>query len=336
MVNQLAVLLPGKVPPSWLVRAVFPYLGQRSRRILIPPGIGRDAAAILYRNKVLVFSTDPITGTATHIGAHSVIINANDIATTGARPLWYLCTLLLPAGMNERTLRQIMKENHETSKSMGISVIGGHSEATHGLTRPIIAGFMVGEAHRGKLLMSGAGREGDRILLTKTAGLEGTAILATQDLSRLRGIPEGVLQRAKKLFGQLSLVKEALALANMEGVHAMHDPTEGGVLNGLWELAEASGLGIEVSAGKIPVTPETREICSKLRLDPLKLMSSGALLIAASPRKAPVIARRIMLMKIRVSEVARLKARSTGRLVYRGTSKTPLKPVSRDELYKLS
>ncbi len=315
---------------------MFPYLGRRSRRILVPPRIGRDAAAILYHNKVLVFSTDPITSTTSHIGAHSVIINANDIATTGARPLWYLCTLLLPAGTRERSLREIMKEIHETSKSIGVSVIGGHSEVTPGLRRPIIAGFMVGETAQKRLLRSDGGKDGDRILLTKTSGLEGTAILASQYQSRLRETPGRVLQNAMHFFDRMSIVDEALAVAGMQGIHAMHDPTEGGVLNGLWEMAESSNLGMEVSASKIPVAPETREVCSRLGLDPLKLMSSGSLLIAADPHEAPTIAKRLLRMKVRVSEVARLRPMRTGRLVFREGKKTLLRPVSRDELYKLT
>ncbi len=311
-------------------------MGRRSRKILVPPGIGRDAAAIRYKDKVLVFSTDPITGKTSHIGAHSVIINANDIATTGARPLWYLCTLLLPAGIGESSLQQIMREIHATSRSIGVSVIGGHSEVTPGLRRPIVAGFMVGETDQRRLLRPDGGEEGDRILLTKTSGLEGTAILASQYRSRLRGIPKAVLQRAKSFFSQMSIVDEALAISGIRGVHAMHDPTEGGALNGLWEMAESSDLGMEVSADKIPVAPETREICSKLGLDPLKLMSSGALLIAAGPREAPTIARRLLQMNVPVSDVARLKSKSEGRLVFQNGRKTMLKAISRDELYRLS
>ncbi len=311
-------------------------MGRRNRKILVPPGIGRDAAAILYQNKVLVFSTDPITGTTSHIGAHSVIINANDIATSGARPLWYLCTLLLPPGTRENSLQQIMKEVHETSRSMGVSVIGGHSEVTPGLRRPMIAGFMVGETGQKRLLRSDGGEEGDRILLTKTSGLEGTAILASQYRSRLRGISEAVLRRARGFFSQMSIVDEALAISGIKGVHAMHDPTEGGALNGLWEMSESSNLGIEVSADKIPVAPETRKICSKLELDPLRLMSSGALLIAAGPHEAPSVARRLLRMNVRVSEVATLKSKSKGRLVFQNGRKTMLKAVSRDELYMLA
>ncbi len=311
-------------------------MGRRNRRILVPPGIGRDAAAILYQKRVLVFSTDPITGTTSHIGAHSVIINANDIATAGARPLWYLCTLLLPAGTRESSLRQIMKEIHEASRSIGVSVIGGHSEVTSGLKRPIIAGFMVAETSRKRLLRADRGEEGDRILLTKTSGLEGTAILASRYRSRLRGVPETVLENARGFFSQMSIVNEALSIAGIRGVHAMHDPTEGGVLNGLWEMAESSDLGIEVSADKIPVALETREICAKLGLDPLRLMSSGSLLIAAGPHEAPTIAARLLRMKVRVSDVARLKSRSAGRVVFRNGRKTILEAIFRDELYRIA
>lgn len=229
-----------------------------------------------------------------------------------------------------------MKEIHEASRSIGVSVIGGHSEITHGLKRPIIAGFMVGEMSPKSLLRSDGGKEGDRILLTKTSGLEGTAILASRYRSRLRGVSKTVLLRAQGFFSQMSIVNEALSIAGIRGVHAMHDPTEGGVLNGLWEMAESSSLGIEVSADKIPVAPETREVCSKLGLDPLRLMSSGALLIAAGPKEAPTIATRLLRMKVRVSEVARLKSMSAGRVVFRNGRKTMLEAISRDELYRLA
>jgi len=229
--NEMQRFKVGKVPPSTLLRAVYPYLGRKSRSLLIGPGIGRDATAIRYGNKVLVFSTDPITGTATHIGRHSVHINANDIATVGARPIWYLCTILLPPDADEISLRQIMVDVDNAAKGLGIAVVGGHTEVTPGLTRPIIAGFMIGETTKQGLLSSEGGREGDKVLLTKTAGLEGTAILATDYGNKLKDLEPKTLDRARKFSEQISVVKEALTAARVKGVHAMHDPTEGGVLN---------------------------------------------------------------------------------------------------------
>ena len=334
--NEMQRFKVGKVPPSTLLRAVYPYLGRKSRSLLIGPGIGRDAAAIRYGNKVLVFSTDPITGTATHIGRHSVHINANDIATVGARPIWYLCTILLPPDADEISLRQIMVDVDNAAKGLGIAVVGGHTEVTPGLTRPIIAGFMIGETTKQGLLSSEGGREGDKVLLTKTAGLEGTAILATDYGNKLKDLEPKTLDRARKFSEQISVVKEALTAARVKGVHAMHDPTEGGVLNGLWELAKASNLGIEVDADRIPVASETGRVCRVLGLDPLRLMSSGSLLVAADPAKAETVARALKRIPVRVSEVGRLMSASKGRYVARGPRRLKLEAVPTDELYKLA
>lgn len=325
----------GKVPPSSLLRAVYPYVGLPTRRLLIRPGVGRDVSAISYGEKVLVFSTDPITGTATRIGRHSVHINANDIATAGAKPKWYLCTILLPPNTLEESLRQIMRDMDRAARSLEISIVGGHTEVTPSLRQPIVAGFMVGETSKRRLVSAEGGREGDRILLTKTAGLEGTAILAMDHANRLRRIRPEILARARKFSGQISIVKEALSIAKARGVHAMHDPTEGGVLNGIWEMAEASELGVESYAHKIPITAETRTISRTLRLNPLKLMSSGALLIAVHPAKADHVRQVLRRTKVHVAEIGKLVPVAQGRRMLIEGKWRALEPVSKDELYKL-
>ena len=327
----------GKIPPETLLRAVFPNLGKRDKRVLVGPGIGRDSAAVKQDGTILVFTADPITGTPSHIGQHSVEINANDIATTGARPKWYLCTILLPVGTREDSLREITREIHETAKRLGITVVGGHTEATPGLDRPIISGFMVGET-RGRILSAENGKPGDRILLTKTVGLEGTAILARDKVALLKkkGVPKGLLKLARSYQEHISIVEEALLTAKLKGVHALHDPTEGGVLNGLWEMAEASGLGIEVWAEKIPVAPATQVICLTLGLDPLKLMSSGTLLLAVQPSSLSAIQKALKNTRVRLTEVGMLTTRAKGRVLVRRGKRLVLKSVSQDELYKLS
>jgi len=319
------------------VRAVYNNLGEGDRRVLIGPGIGRDSAVVKQNGAILVFTADPITGTPSHIGQHSVEINANDIATAGARPKWYLCTILLPVGTREDSLREITREIHETAKRLGITVVGGHTEATSGLDRPIISGFMVGET-RGRVLSAENGRPGDRILLTKTAGLEGTAILARDQATILKkkGVPEGLLKLARSYQQQISVVEEALLASKLRGVHALHDPTEGGVLNGLWEMAEASDLGIEIWAEKIPVAPATQVICLTLGLDPLKLMSSGTLLVAVERSKRWSVQKTLMKSPRKMTEVGKLTARSKGRVIVRRGKREALKPVSQDELYKLA
>src|SRR2546430_12411535 len=308
--GRRTIFAAGKIPPETLLRAVYTNLGKRDKRVLVGPGIGRDSAAVRQDGAVLVFTADPITGTPSNIGQHSVEINANDIATAGARPKWYLCTILLPVGTREASLRKITSGIHNTAKRLGIAVVGGHTEATPGLDRPIISGFMVGET-RGRVLSAENGRPGDRILLTKTAGLEGSAIRARDQATILKkkGVPEGLLKLARSYQQQISVVEEALLAAKLRGVHALHDPTEGGVLNGLWEMAEASDLGIEVWAEKIPVAPATQVICLTLRLDPLKLMSSGTLLVAVERSKRWSVKKALMKSPRKMTEVGKLTAR---------------------------
>ena len=318
-----------------MVRAVYSHGGKWNPGLVLGPGIGRDTAVVRLGKKLVVLTADPVTGTTKHIGEHSVHINANDIAATGAKPVWYVCTLLLPPGTSEKALARIMSGIDQASRSLGITVAGGHTEVTRGLDRPLIAGFMVGEIG-GKVLSSANMRVGDWILMTKTAGIEGTAILASEYLTRLTGMKRETIRKAQSLAKHISIVEEAMGISKIAGVHALHDPTEGGVLNGLWELAEASGLGIEVWADRIPLATETSKICSELHLDPLKLMSSGCLLVAVGPNSAGRVMKSLRNRGIKVSEVGRVRPRAKGRFLLKEGKKLDLVAVPQDELYRLS
>ena len=324
----------GKIPPDSMTRAVYSHVGRRNPRLVLGPGIGRDAAVVGGGKKFMVYTADPVTGTSRQIGEHSVRINANDIATTGARPVWYTCILLLPPGSDESLLKEIMAGVDQASQELGISVLGGHTEATKGLHRPIIAGFMVGESDT-KVVSSSGAKIGDAILLTKSAGLEGTAILASDYGERLKHVPKHIVARARTFSKEISVVREAMSIARIRGVHALHDPTEGGVLNGLWEMAESSGTGIEVWSDKIPVSEETRTICSTLHLDPLRLMSSGCLLAAVDRAAIVRVARTLDRLRVSVCEVGRITSKTKGRTLIHGHAKRNLTAVPRDELYKM-
>ncbi len=318
-----------------MVRAVYSHGGKRNPRLVLGPGIGRDTAVVRLGKKLVVLTADPVTGTTKQIGEHSVHINANDIAATGARPVWYVCTLLLPPGTSEKTLAGIMGGIDQASRSLGITVAGGHTEVTRGLDRPIIAGFMIGETG-GRVLSSTNMRVGDWILMTKTAGIEGTAILASEYSGRLRRVKGNMLRKAQSFAKNISVVEEALSISKITGLHALHDPTEGGVLNGLWEMAEASGLGLEVWSDRIPFAPETLEICSQLHLDPLKLMSSGCLLAAVEPNSVRRMTKALRNGGVKVSEIGRVKPYAKGRLLLKEGEKLELKAVPQDELYRLA
>jgi hydrogenase maturation factor len=318
-----------------MVRAVYSHGGKRNPRLVLGPGIGRDTAVVRLGKKLVVLTADPVTGTTKHIGEHSVHINANDIAATGAKPVWYVCTLLLPPRTSEKTLARIMTGIDQASRSLGITVAGGHTEVTRGLDRPLIAGFMIGEI-AGRVLSSANMRIGDWILMTKTAGIEGTAILASEYSRQLKRIKRDAVRKAQSFANQISIVEEAMSISKIAGVHALHDPTEGGVLNGLWELAEASGLGIVVWADRIPLAAETSKICSELHLDPLKLMSSGCLLAAVGPNSVGPVMKALRNRGVKVSEIGRVRPRAKGRFLMKEGKKLDLVAVPQDELYRLS
>lgn len=270
---------PGKVPSAVLQRVVYPHLGRRAD-VLVHARLGEDCAVVDFGEWAAVLTMDPVTGAAAHLGRYAVHVCCNDLATSGAEPVALLLTLLLKGGTTEEELERIMRDAGEAAGGLGVEIAGGHTEVTAGIDHTIAVVTALGRARRDGVISAAGARPGHRVLLTKTAGVEGTAILAVDLADRLRGrVDEGTLAQARRFLERISVVPEGLAAAK-SGAAAMHDVTEGGVLGGAWELAEAAGIGIEVRADDIPVAPETAAICSVLGLDPLRLIGSGSMLIA--------------------------------------------------------
>jgi len=329
-------MLPvGKVPPEKLKKIVFKHLGAQGRDVVIRSGIGVDAAAVDFGDKVLVASTDPITGAEKHIGFYAVNVNANDVATFGAKPKWFLVSILLPENADESLLKEIMEDIDKSAKELGIAIIGGHTEVTPGLKRPIVVGTMLGEVKKEKLVYAGNAKPGDAIILTKGAGIEGTAIIASEREEELvKVFGREFVERAKAFLWNISVVKEAL-IANEIGVNAMHDPTEGGIANGLHEMAEASGLGFRVHYDSIPIAEETKKICEYFNLDPLALISSGALLISAPKEKAEGIIAALGKENITASIIGEFLEDKRKRVIIKEGKEEELKQPLSDELWKV-
>ncbi len=288
---------PGKIPMDVLRTIVFEHLGVQNPRLLLAPGIGEDAAIIKMNGKVIVVTTDPITGSLESVGWLSVHINANDVATCGATPLWYLTTILLPdkADIDHRAvLDQIISQIDTAAKELNITVAGGHTEITPGISRPIVVGIMVGETSIDHYVTSHGAKPGDQIIVTKSVGLEGTSILAEEMESVLsQHLEKTVVKRAKNFIKQISVVKDSQIAMKVGGINAMHDPTEGGIFLGLHEIADASQLGLHIHEELIPLASETKAICEVFGIDPFQLISSGCLIISASPEKAPTIVKKL-------------------------------------------
>lgn len=271
------------------------------------------------------------------MGWLAVHINANDIACRGATPRWFLCDLLLPENSDTALVEAIMKQVDKASRQIGVSVVGGHTEVTPGLKKPIVAGYMVGIVDRDKFVTSSGAKPGDKIVMTKSAGIEGTAVLGSDYQAEIRKKVGGHLaERAASLRRQLSVVQDALTAVKTGGVRAMHDPTEGGLLQGIWELAEASKLGFVIYESVIPILQETKRICSIFEVSPLRLMSSGCLLIAADRRKSDLIVQRLRRKRIPAQIIGRFTPRRMGRtLVREDRTRVEIGPQERDELYRI-
>jgi hydrogenase expression/formation protein HypE len=275
----------GKLPAQLLARLIATY-GTTDPTVIVGPGVGGDAAAIDVGGKTMVVKSDPITFARESPAQYLVDVNANDLACLGAVPRWMMVTALLPQGTTERLVESHFRELRDACLQRGISLVGGHTEVTFAVGRPILVGVLIGEVGDGKLLQPGGARPGDRLLLTRAIAIEGTALIARELGDRLRGDVDGrVVERAASLLSDpgISVGPEAMALLEAGGVTALHDPTEGGLATGVRELALAAGCGATIDRDAVPILPETSAIAATLGLDPLGMLASGSLLVAADP-----------------------------------------------------
>jgi hydrogenase maturation factor len=330
------ILAPGKLPGPLLDKLIETYRTLPDPDVLVPTGYGRDAAALHVPNdQPLIVKSDPITFATSAAARYLVAVNANDIACLGGIPRWLTVVMLIPVGTRESTVEQLFADLQVACDALGIAVIGGHSEVTAAVTQPVLVGTMLGIAGPNGLLEPGGAKVGDDLLLTQMAGIEGTALLArerTADLVPLIG--QDVVTRPAKLLQMpgISIVRAAEALLATGLVHALHDPTEGGVATAIHELAAASGCGVEVLRDAIPVLPETRAICEVLGLDPLGLLGSGALLVAVAPGDRKAVERAASLAGTPIAHVGRLVDPSEGSTMMTSTGRVPLPRFDADEV----
>lgn len=330
------VLPVGKLPLEQL-RSLLGHPPKHDPHLLIGPRIGEDAAVIDRGDRYLVVATDPVTFATDEIGRYAVHVNANDVAVLGARPSWFFVVMLLPENRTTPELAEtIMADVRTACEELDVALGGGHTEITQGLDRPILVGQMLGEVAPKRLVRKTRIAIGDQILLTQGVAIEGTAILAREKSEQLRGrVDADLLGRAAGFLMDpgISVVSAALAAADVgEAVHAMHDPTEGGLATGLFELAVPGGLGLRVIREQIPVFPETEAICAALALDPLKLIASGALLIAVAPDRADSVLTALRATGISVAAIGEVRPSSEGVTILTSGKVAPLTPPVRDEI----
>lgn len=333
-------LKPGKLSfreMKVLLSELLPGLGEE---VLVPPGIGLDAGVVrLTENLGLAFTSDPITAASEEIGYYAVHVNANDIAAIGGDPKWMTVDLFLPLDSPPELPRKVLTEIKDNLRAIGASLIGGHTEVTPGIDRVMVAGTMVGVVNVERLTPSSNAKAGDLIVLTKWGGLEGTSIIAKDKREELmrKGASQEALKEGSQFIRFLSVLPEAKIARELapHWVHAMHDPTEGGVLGGVFEMAVASNLGFELWRDEIPFQPLTLHFCELFHLDPLKLISSGALLIAISPEGVDLLGSALKSKGINWKVIGKFLEDPDARyLISKGRREEASYP-ERDEIWKL-
>jgi hydrogenase maturation factor len=327
-------LQPGKLPPRLLVR-LLRFRGAPDRRVVVGPRCGEDAAVVALGRLRLVLKSDPVTFTAIEVGWYAVQVNANDVAVMGARPCWFQPTILLPPGTPRARVARIMREIDAACRGLGIAVTGGHTEVTDAVSRPIVAGDMQGLLVGPRIIGAAGARAGDLVLMTKAAGLEGTAILATERAAPLARRLSGAVVRAARALRRrpgISVVPDAMIAARLDA-SAMHDPTEGGIRAALYEIAYASSHRLAIDLDRVPVLPETERICRHFGIDPLGLIGSGALLTTIRPGRAKRLLDAWKRRGIQGAVIGRVE-RGRGVRALRGGRRVRFPWIAQDEIVK--
>jgi hydrogenase expression/formation protein HypE len=311
-------------------------------RVVVGPKIGEDAAAIDLGKGTdcyWVVTSDPITFTTEEIGYYGVVVNLNDIATMGAIPKWFLATLLFPEGSDLRIIEKVFRQIRNACGRFRISFIGGHTEITPGIKKMIFSGHMIGEVKKDKLVKTSGARAGDLLLLVKGICIEGTSVIAREKEAELlkRGISSSLIRKAKRFIFNpgIDVLRSAQIACQAASIHSMHDPTEGGLINGLIEMAWASGKEIEVDLEKVLIYRESRILCQEFRLNPLGVIASGALLLTVSPSDLLSIQKAFRKNSILIQVIGKVKKGPAKVFRMDGKGRKELKPLPRDEILKI-
>lgn len=329
------MLKTGKLDSDLLEKIVFDNITYRRPEVMTRPGIGEDCAVVDYGEYECVMSTDPITAAIKDIGRLSVHISCNDIASNGIQPIGIVLAVMLPEGTTEEEVNEMMRQAGQASAELGVEIIGGHTEITPAVNKPVIVSTAIGRGKKWDSQNAENMKAGDYILMTKSAGLEGSGVIACDYEDEMKQFLTGEeIQTAKDMLNQVSVVKEGV-IAGKIGTSGMHDITEGGILGAVWEMCHIGKTGAEVWIDQIPVEPVTRKICEKYNIDYLRLISSGCMMIMADPEKKDELIRAISAEGIPIVCIGRITPQDTGIRMKVGREFMEVAPPAGDEVYKV-
>lgn len=330
--------LPGGKLPNPFLERVLAQFAFEDPSVIVGPAVGEDTAVVdIQGGKVLVLKSDPVTFARDSIGWYAVLVNANDIATSGAVPRWMLATLLFPVGTSALDVHRVAGDLYKICRHHGIALCGGHIEITQAVRKPVVSGMMAGIVERSSLIQKSRMHPGDVLLLTKGVAVEGTAIIAMEFRERLKGLglSFGEIALCRGFLHRISILKEARVAAGCPGVSAMHDVTEGGLATAVSELGMAGGCRIRIHQDKIPVFPLTRKICSLLSISPMGLIGSGSLLVCCSRECCDALMADIRKEGIEVTAIGEVLEKGTGVEAVKNGQTSPWPSFAADEITRL-
>ncbi|NRT74933.1 AIR synthase family protein [Clostridium beijerinckii] len=303
----------------------------KRKEVKIRNDVGEDCSIIDFGEYEGIFSTDPITGASENVGKLAVHINCNDIASAGGEPIGILVTILAPTSSTLQEINEIMKEINEEAAKISVEIIGGHTEVTSAVNKMVISVTVIGKNLKGKSVKTAGAQLGDDIIVTKTLGLEGTYILINDHKARIEKIlSKEEIEFGSNLINKLSVLREG-KISGEFGVNSMHDITEGGLLGGLFEVAIASNKGFKIFKEKIPMLDITKKVCREFKIDPLRLISSGSMLITT--KNGSELINLLNESGIEASIIGKICER--GSLLIDNDSEIEVEPPKRDELFNI-
>lgn len=323
----------GKLTNDQLRSIIMDNISYKHNDVVLRSSIGEDCAGVAFGDEVCLLTTDPITGSASEVGKLAVHISCNDIASNGAAPIAILLTILAPEKTTEEELKQIMQDANKEASDLGVEIIGGHTEITNAVTRIVVSSTAIGKQDKDLLFSNHSIQLGDLIVMTKSAGIEGTGIIAFEKQQELSAIlSKEELKIAKEMLTKISVVPEGI-IAGKIGVTSMHDVTEGGLLGAIWEICDGAGLGAIIQNESINVPEITQKICDHYQINPLRLISSGTMIMTVRPNLLDQLISALQVKDIEVSVIGEITAKDIylekrGRLTY-------VTPPDSDDLYKV-
>ncbi|MBN2796651.1 MAG: AIR synthase family protein [Clostridia bacterium] len=323
----------GKLSNDKLKEIIFDQIKYQREDVVLRAGLGEDCAGIRFGEDVCLLTTDPITGAANEVGKLAVHISCNDIASNGAAPIALLLTILAPEGTTEEELKLVMDQASEEATKLNVEIVGGHTEITNAVNRMVVSSTAIGKQPLSRLFSNRTISIGDKIVMTKSAGIEGTGIIAFEKKNILKNfLNDSEIKRAKDMLNHISVVPEGI-VAGKVGVTSMHDVTEGGLLGAVWEICSGADLGAYIYDEEIPVDEVTTKICEHFKINPLRLISSGTMVMTVSQGKIVELMHQFQINGIQASVIGEITSKDIylekhGRMQY-------VTPPDSDELYKV-